>query len=225
MQTTLAQREKMREYFQNNKARYAHYTAEYRDKIRLETIVAYGGHCVGCGNDDEEVLSLDHINDDASVEKEAFGENARGGHKHYGRLKAAGWPKDRFQLLCYNCNAKKEHRRRRAAMLDRWGEKIVESKSNARARDDIRANNNSGIKGVFWNSQKERWQAKVTFNGQGISCGFFTDIRDAARAYAVKARELWGNDANVASEEEIQAAYELQTNGFSTELSIDQLGL
>lgn len=215
----------MAEYFKNNRHRFAHYAARTRDNLKLEMIEAYGGCCVGCGNDDWEVLSLDHIHDDAYTEKEEFGVSARGGHKHYGRLKAAGWPKDRFQLLCYNCNAKKEYARRRRGIFERWGEPIDEDRSTARSRDGLHANNTSGIKGVFWNSQKSRWHAKVMFQGKNINCGFFTDIRDAAAAYALKAQELWGEAANVATPAEIQAAYEVTQLALVTDKTADELGL
>lgn len=69
---------------------------------KQEMVDAYGGKCACCGENELAFLSLDHIG---------------GGGKHRlscGRknhvqeirrqLKAAGWPKDKYRLLCMNCN-------------------------------------------------------------------------------------------------------------------------
>lgn len=171
-------------------------------------IQAYGGCCLRCGECDPAVLTLDHIYDDGTVERDLHGVSARGGTKFYGRLKKEGWPTDRVQLLCFNCNIKKEAARRRAGVIKRWGEKETIDYSAAHANVPPPAHNTSGIKGVYWNAQKQKWHAKVSFKGQGINAGFYADIRDAARAYANKAKETWGEMAQIATEDEINAAYE-----------------
>lgn len=86
-------------------------------------------------------------------------------------------------------------------------------------------NNQSGVKGVFWNSQKQKWQARILVNYIGEHLGFYNDIRDAARAYAMRAIEAWGADANVATEEEIEAAYEHSLKSDKTDKSLNDLGL
>src|ERR1700733_15331992 len=73
------------EYVRDNRDKFAHYAARQRDKLKLEMVEAYGGKCVACGVDEPIVLCLDHIHDDAEVERIAFGLNARGGHKNYSR--------------------------------------------------------------------------------------------------------------------------------------------
>lgn len=219
--------QKMRNYFQKHKADFAHYNAEQRDRLKLEMITAYGGKCKRCGIDDTDVLVLDHIDDDARIEKDLFGLNARGGHKHYGRLKKQGWPQERFQLLCANCNMKKENERRRAGIYERWGEKQEYDRSASHANVPPPAHNRSGIKGVFWNTQKQRWQARIMVDYQTTHLGFYLTIREAANAYARKAKEVWGDMAQVASEEEIQAAENKPRTSKidSTELSLSDLGL
>ena len=71
-----------------------------RNKIlRIEFINAYGGKCDCCGESYYEFLTLDHI----------YG----GGGKHRKKikynllkvLKREGWPKDKYRLLCWNCNS------------------------------------------------------------------------------------------------------------------------
>jgi hypothetical protein len=43
--------------------------------------------------------------------------------------------------------------------------------------------NKSGFKGVRWNKQNRKWQAKAKVNGKQIYLGFFKSIEDAANAY------------------------------------------
>lgn len=226
------QRRKMREYFQNNKDKFAHYAAKQRDKLKLEMIVAYGGSCQICNEDDPIVLVLDHIDDDAHVEKELYGDNARGGHKHYGRLKAEGWPKERFQLLCHNCNYKKEFHRRRDGIFERWGYKNETDFSTAHANVKAKVTNKSGIKGVFWNTQKQRWQSKLSLKTGTVQIGFFKSIREAAEAYSLKAIELWGDEAVLPTDEEIEQAVEKEVEFFAalakpepTTLNAEDIGL
>jgi hypothetical protein len=88
----------------------------YRDRLKAAMVEAYGGKCIRCGIDDSDVLVLDHINDDAQIDRK---ENKHCGGVHmYAKLRKAGWPKDRHQLLCHNCNYKKELQRRRKSRKD-----------------------------------------------------------------------------------------------------------
>lgn len=72
-----------------------------RDKLRGETIEAYGSKCVCCSQDDPLTLTIDHINQDGNRDK---GKSYRAGTTLYTKLRKWGWPKDRFRLLCMNCN-------------------------------------------------------------------------------------------------------------------------
>lgn len=80
-----------------------------RKSVRIETLMQYGGKCAKCGIDDIEVLDLDHIYDDGAEErrKNLFAYNL------CRKLKKEGFPKGRYQVLCKNCNWKKELARRR----------------------------------------------------------------------------------------------------------------
>lgn len=71
-------------------------------KLREEIIQKLGGKCACCGEKAYEFLTLDHIQG--------------GGHKHrmacsssrttiYWEVKMNGFPKDRYRILCWNCNA------------------------------------------------------------------------------------------------------------------------
>lgn len=99
------------EYFQANKKRMYEYGAAYREKLKHETVEAYGGRCVLCGESDPIVLAIDHIHDDAVEDRIVNKHN--GGYKLYQFLKREGWPKGSYQLLCHNCNFRKEYYRRK----------------------------------------------------------------------------------------------------------------
>ena len=73
-----------------------------RLKIRLEMIRAYGGKCSLCSEQHPFFLVLDHVENNGSYEKER-------GVDFYKKLKKLGFPKDGLQLLCHNCNARKEY--------------------------------------------------------------------------------------------------------------------
>lgn len=83
-----------------------------RRKLRAEALRAYGGDppvCVGCGEEDEEVLTLDHVNNDGRRHREGMYLNPRrtrpgSGGNMYGWLKGKGWPKEpAIRILCANC--------------------------------------------------------------------------------------------------------------------------
>lgn len=81
-----------------------------RAELRKAMVEAYGGQCKLCGETDILVLVLDHINDDGSEDRKKNGH--KGGAPFYARLKKQGWPSESLQLLCCNCNARKEMKRR-----------------------------------------------------------------------------------------------------------------
>ncbi len=71
------------------------------------------GTCRWCGQGDLDVLCVDHINDNGRQHREVCG--YRGGHYLYRWLIKNDYPPG-FQILCYNCNSKKEAIRRKKAM-------------------------------------------------------------------------------------------------------------
>ena len=109
VQTEEERKVKARKWYQENKPQQNSYYRTYREKVKLETIEAYGGHCLHCGERDPIVLTIDHIFNDGHIDKK---NGIQGGFKIYQKLKREGWPKDRYQLLCFNCNYRKEHNRR-----------------------------------------------------------------------------------------------------------------
>ncbi len=74
---------------------------EYRQrrrKFRQQVLEAYGGKCVCCGETTPEFLTIDHIFKDGAAHRREIGNDL------YPWLVRNGFPKDRFRLLCMNCN-------------------------------------------------------------------------------------------------------------------------
>lgn len=73
--------------------------------LRKETFDAYGGRCACCGEDQLEVLTIDHVNNDGAEHRKITG----AGSRFYAWLRKEGFPQDgRFQILCFNCNIAKK---------------------------------------------------------------------------------------------------------------------
>lgn len=71
------------------------------DREAKESVVsAYGGKCECCGETIIEFLTIDHINGDGFLHRRRVGK----GRKIYRDLIKAGFPKDNYRLLCFNCN-------------------------------------------------------------------------------------------------------------------------
>lgn len=106
----LANKEKVmkrsREWAISNPEKRKIINQNWRWKIRLETIKAYGGKCSCCGEDKPEFLTIDHVYNDGN-DKRKLGEKSGG--TLYRVLRDLGFPKDRYQLLCMNCNFAKSH--------------------------------------------------------------------------------------------------------------------
>lgn len=68
-------------------------------------------------------------------------------------------------------------------------------KANRRAHPRLSANNTSGIRGVHWSSDCQKWTARVGVNGRNLYLGIFADIRDAERAAVAARLEHHGIDS------------------------------
>jgi len=62
-----------------------------------------------------------------------------------------------------------------------------------------RVNNRSGFKGVNFQSQRNKWQARITVAGKTRSLGLYDTAESAARAYGRAATLLFGEFKNEAA--------------------------
>jgi len=68
-------------------------------RLRMEAVLALGGNCANCGEDDVRVLQIDHINGGGSAERKtskAWGTNLL--------ARVISGDVDGLQLLCANCH-------------------------------------------------------------------------------------------------------------------------
>lgn len=60
------------------------------------------------------------------------------------------------------------------------------------ANISVRKTSNSGHRGVWWRADRARWVACIHKDNRAYWIGSFKEKREAAEAYAVKARDLYG---------------------------------
>lgn len=83
------------------------YGRKYRAQLKLEMLEAFGWACQCCGESNPYFLTLDHIADDGAAHRAQY--VSRNNEQIYADAKREGWPKERYQLLCMNCNFAKEY--------------------------------------------------------------------------------------------------------------------
>lgn len=89
----------------------------YRQRIRLDVLQAYGGRCYVCGEDDLDLLELDHLHGDGNAHRnEIFnhGHASPGGWMFYLRLRQAGYPSG-LGCICKDCHDAKHGRTKERA--------------------------------------------------------------------------------------------------------------
>lgn len=85
------------------------YQLSWRQKLRREALIAYGGlKCACCGESTLEFLGIDHIDGDGNkhFDPKYGGKKRLGGNYLYRWLRHHNYPPG-FQVLCHNCNLAK----------------------------------------------------------------------------------------------------------------------
>lgn len=77
------------------------HASDYYARRRAEVQTAYGNRCACCGETEPAFLTIDHINNDGHLHRKSRN------HNYYLQVKREGFPKDKYQLLCMNCNCAK----------------------------------------------------------------------------------------------------------------------
>lgn len=84
--------------------------AKNRVQRKLDVLLAYGGVCACCGEQDWRMLTLDHILNDGAEERRVLSpDGTNKSYNFYGYLKRNGYPQGPYQVLCWNCNMSKAH--------------------------------------------------------------------------------------------------------------------
>jgi len=112
MATTESERRASRKYYRNHKQERFALGRKAHARYRLTALARYSKtsppSCARCGIDDIDVLTIDHINNNGAEERK---NEKYGGHLAL-LLKQCDYPEG-YQVLCRNCNYKKEIMRRR----------------------------------------------------------------------------------------------------------------
>jgi hypothetical protein len=72
--------------------------------------------------------------------------------------------------------------------------RLCTSADNVRNRRKLKE---KGYKGVIWIERVKKWRANIGHNGKNMYLGYFKNEVDGARAYDKKAKELYGEFANL----------------------------
>lgn len=75
-----------------------------RAKLKLDALKAFGYKCQCCNESHPYFLTLDHVKNDGAQHRENYNEQ-----QIYREARREGWPPEKYQLLCMNCNFAKGH--------------------------------------------------------------------------------------------------------------------
>lgn len=72
----------------------------------------------------------------------------------------------------------------------------IACKSTNSCNRPLNVQNKSGVKGISWSSQSQKWAASFKFLGKNYHVGLFKDIQDAKNALVKKREEIQGEFAH-----------------------------
>jgi hypothetical protein len=78
---------------------------------------------------------------------------------------------------------------------NRWGNLRAVTPTQNAQNQRLPSNNKSGVIGVHWNKQANRWCARIKVNGRVVHIGLFSTLEEAVAARA-KANEKYGYHPN-----------------------------
>lgn len=99
-----ADNKRIRENRRNKKGRFQYeseWNQMYRLNAKLAVIMIMGGKCACCGEEEAEFLTIDHVNNDGAEDRR------KGRTGSFLKVRREGFPMDKYQLLCFNCNSSK----------------------------------------------------------------------------------------------------------------------
>ena len=72
--------------------------------------------------------------------------------------------------------------------------RVVTQQQNKRNLGGALTNSKSGVRGVYWHKQRNKWAAAIRHNGKNISLGLYDDLEKAREARLKKEFELWDHN-------------------------------
>lgn len=87
-------------YVKANRGKVNWWNKKAEVNLRKQIVDGYGGKCACCGETQPIFLEIDHIDNDGRTDREKFNSF----REFYRWLRNNGFPKDKYQLLCSNCN-------------------------------------------------------------------------------------------------------------------------
>lgn len=101
-------------YGKEYRRKHGNVSSDSKERTRRKALSILGGKCIICGINDPIVLVIDHVYDDGARERKEY---------YAGYLPVAiirgDIVKGRYQVLCHNCNWRKEFLRRKDAVSKR----------------------------------------------------------------------------------------------------------
>ncbi len=78
---------------------------------------------------------------------------------------------------------------------NKWSNLRAATNSQNNMNKGLQVNNSSGVRGIYWDKQKERWRAAIELNGVRINIGSFKE-KDAAAAAVSEVMEICYKEFN-----------------------------
>ena len=85
----------------------------------------------------------------------------------------------------------------RDGINNRWCNLRPSTSAQNKINSKLRSDNTSGMKGVSWSGQRQKWRARIHVNGHEKHLGFFHDLIAAGAAYDAAAVVHYGEFANL----------------------------
>lgn len=104
------------QYYRKNQAVMQQRARDYFQEwklVRFQAVLdALGSVCACCGENDPTFLTVDHIQNDGwkdRIRKDGTKHpTRRSGRALWSKIRNEGYPKDRYRILCFNCNCGRE---------------------------------------------------------------------------------------------------------------------
>lgn len=103
----------------------------------------------------------------------------------------------------------------RNALNNRKSNLRIANKSKNAMNSKLKSDNTSGIKGVSWSTEKQKWHVYININGKRKFLGYYTDLKVAAEIRIVEEIKQFKEFANLELIKEICYKYNIDYEDIS----------